>query len=580
MFLFTLLLTLPLTVFASNLNISASVDKNVVALGEAIQLQVVVSGDVTNIPHPQPPELNDFEVRSSGRSQNISIVNGRVSSSTSFNYTLFPKRVGKFRIGSFTINYKGQLLSTTPIDIEVKQEKSTLDEPQTHQIKKAQDVFVEAFTDKKSAYVGEQITLTFRFYSSVQLLSQPHYTPPAISGFVTEELPPHRNYRTTIAGREYQVTEIKTALFPVSKGTLTIGPAAVVVTIPSVDDFFDEFFFRGFFSTGKQVELKSRPIVISVKDLPEEGKPVKFSGAVGSYKISASLDKSNLEVGQAATLKVKISGTGNIKSIPQPEISIPNFRQYETISSVNVTRDGQLIGGSKEFKTVIIPTKPGGQVIQPISFSFFEPQSGSYRTVFSNPISVEIRPGKLPSTPTPSVQKEPSQPIKYVAEDIRHIKQTLSGSSKLKVTHTWLFSQLLPLCLFTILVYIDKSRQKLLSNKELLRRTSAYRVAIKSLKKTARVKTSLADGIQKLSNILKNYIADKYNLSRYGITNEQILETLKSANIDEDLISSVEKFLTKSDYIKYAPVQKGSEDFQSDIKEVKELIARLERIIK
>ncbi|MFN3550235.1 MAG: BatD family protein, partial [Endomicrobiia bacterium] len=262
--IFIFLLNLSLKLFA-DINISASVDKNIVSLDEQITLQVVVSGDVANIPQPQVPNLSDFQIYSSGRSQSISIINGQISSSVSFNYILSPRKIGEFEIPPIKVEYKGKIYQTEPIKIKVEKSQISHQPQSQKQIPlqenvykgKKRDIFVETFVDKKTAYVNEQITLTFRFYTKINLLSQPEYSPPDTTGFITEDLPPQRNYYTIIDAEKYYVSEIKTALFAVSSGKFVVGAAMLKCTIEDfdIDDFFSDRFFRRFFSEGKQIVL-------------------------------------------------------------------------------------------------------------------------------------------------------------------------------------------------------------------------------------------------------------------------------------------------------------------------------------
>ena len=143
-------------------------------------------------------------------------------------------------------------------------------------------------------YVGEPAIFTFRLYNRVPILSQPHYQPPEMTGFWTEDLPPQRNYQTSVKGIPYNVTEVRTALFPSTPGKAHVGSAGLTVTLenfgtdPMGSDFFAQFFGRG-----EEKTLKTEPVSISVKSLPDP-KPADFKGAVGDYTLSAQVDKEKM----------------------------------------------------------------------------------------------------------------------------------------------------------------------------------------------------------------------------------------------------------------------------------------------
>ena len=206
-----------------------SVDKNILNFGESLTLQIKISGDVANIPKPQLPQITGFNVYSSGTSQNYSFINGRVSSSKTFNFILSPTRPGKFTIAPVTLKIGAKIYSTEPINIEVRSAavlpRQNIKSPQGHQpqrtipgVKNNEDapLFIRINLDKKKAFVNEGITYTFKFFTSKNLFSQPQYTPPNFTGFIVEDLPPQKNYQTTINGKLYNVIEIKTKLFPLN----------------------------------------------------------------------------------------------------------------------------------------------------------------------------------------------------------------------------------------------------------------------------------------------------------------------------------------------------------------------------
>src|SRR6185369_8183913 len=193
--------------------------------------------------------------------------------------------------------------------------------------------------------------------------------------------PPERHGQMRLKGRLYNYSEIKTALFAVQAGKLTIGPATVrcqiqqdVAMDPFAPDFFQKFFSPGLLQ-GQTKELKTDPMNLEVEPLPAEGRPASFTGAVGRFRIQAAVDKTAGKVGEAITLNVTLEGAGNLKVLGAPKLpDLPSFRVYDTLIDLHLNKAGDVVQGSKVFKTVLVPRASGSLKIPPISFSFFSPE--------------------------------------------------------------------------------------------------------------------------------------------------------------------------------------------------------------
>jgi len=566
----------------ADISISASVDRNVVSLGEQLILSVTVSGDVANVPAPTIPQITDFNIYSAGQSHSISFVNGRVSSSLTYNYVLVPKSTGKFTIPPFVINIGGgKSYQTEAIEIEVVQAAQQQLAPSQQQQQRRQQrfrrgdrqayVFLKASLDKTKAYVGEQITLTMQFFYSVNLLSQPQYTPPQISGFWTEDLPPPKNYTTVHQGRKYGVLEFRTALFPTSPGKYIIGSATVRCAVEdfSIFDFFDDDFFDKFFSRGREVEVKSEPLEITVLPLPSENKPQNFSGAVGQYKISANVDKYKLSVNEPLTLSVVISGKGNIKTVGEIEMpEIIGLKKYETVSAINVSKQNYILQGSKTFRTIYMPQVSGKFTIPAIKFSYFDPQDKTYKTLATEAITIESLPGVAAHTPTAattsqqyylqvSPAKIPSQlKEKFVTSDIRHIKLSPVLSNANLPMHSSFFPYilflpyLLPLALWRYKIY----QENLSKDVTRIRFTKAYKAAKKRLTLLKKNKNIKDDNFySEIYNIFVNYLGDKFNLPSAGITINKIEQEISSHNLGDNILAEIKKLWSELDFVRFAP---------------------------
>ncbi len=583
--------------FGQNISFTASVDRTEVDLDGQITLTISVSGDVKSIPQPQLPSLDNFTVYSAGRSHNFSYVNGRISTSETFNYILVPRKTGKFTIGPARIKLDGKTYQTTPIEITVvsgkssspppapsEQRKGKLRKPQLH----GKDLFIETKVDKKRAYVNEQITLTFRFYQGVRLFNNPEYTPPSLTGFWSEDLPPKKQYYQVINGRQYYVQELKTALFPTSTGKLTIGPAELKCTVEDIDRFFSRDPFSVFdrdllslFRQGKPQILRSEPIEIKVLPLPELGKPKNFTGTVGSYKLKVSVDKTRVEVGEPITLKAKISGTGNIKSVGKPTIpELSDFRTYSSGSSEKVSKKNYRVQGVKTYEEVLIPKKAGKYTLPPIEFSFFDPKARSYKTLKSEPILLTVLP---PSQASPvEIAQLSKQEIGRVAKDIRYIKLS-SGEFEDQGDHLYkkpvfLLLQLIPLLAFAISWRYQKVKERLDSDIGYARRMRAHKSAKRRLKVAKRLisEQKSKEFYGEVAKALLQYVGDKLNLPAYGLTKDQIHSELEEKGFSPEKIDNLIKVLDFCDLARFSPSSSTEEEMKRFLDRAEKVIVELE----
>lgn len=435
---------------AAEISINAEVDKAAVALDDQITLNVTVSGSDASLPEPQLPQMPNFSVYSRGRSQSISFINGQVESSIVHTFVLVPRFVGRGTIPPIVARAGAQTLATQPIEIVVEKpgaaggphampgmpgaaaSGSSPSRPPSGSpsASRGPDLFVTAQIDNPRPFVNEAVTLVVRFHTAVNLLGNPQYVPPKLTGFLAEDLPPERHGRVNARGRQYYYSEIRTALFPAQVGRLTIGAAAVRAQVqvnaavdPFAPDFFDRFFSGGM-AAAQTRELSSDPIVLDVQPLPEAGKPKDFSGAVGRFSISAAVDRSQVKAGDAVNLTLTVAGAGNFKALAQPPLpELESFRVFETVSSLNLDKKDGRVEGSKVFKTVVVPRVSGDLTIPPVSFSYFDPRKRAYASAQTPPIKIKVAPGDAAAAVGFAAPAAPgARGLSAVTQDIRYLK--------------------------------------------------------------------------------------------------------------------------------------------------------------
>ncbi|HEX7400628.1 MAG TPA: BatD family protein, partial [candidate division Zixibacteria bacterium] len=446
----------------------------------------------------------------------------------------------------------------------------------------------ETVVDKKKVYVDEQGTLTLRFYQGVRLFNNPEYTPPSLTGFWAEDLPPKKQYSQVINGRQYYVQELKTAIFPTSTGKLTIGPAELKCTVEDVNRFMNRdpfaMFDRDLFSLfrqGKPVVLKSKPIEIEVLPLPEMGKPADFSGTVGNYKLDVRADKNQVEVGQPVTIKTKISGIGNIKSVGEPAMAdLPDFRSYSSGSSENVSKDNYQVQGVKTYEQVLIPKKAGKYTIPPIGFTFFDPRTKNYQTLKSEPMLLGVLP---PSQASPTeIAQFSKQEIGKSVKDIRYIKLA-TGTLENQGGHLYknplfLLLQLVPLFAFALSWRYRKEKERQNSDIGYARQRRAHKLAKKRLDRAKKLINAgnSQDFYCEVSRALLQYLGDKLNLSSHGLTKDRIASELAVKGVKEEDINQLLKLLDSCDFARFAPGSSSPEEMNGFLSQAEEVIVKLE----
>lgn len=579
--------------FAQDLSFRAYVDKSEVTLDDQITLTIEVSGK-QNVPDPELPLIEDFEVHSSGRSTSFSFVNGKVSSSVTYNYTMVPKKEGQFYIGAATLKYKGQSYQTQPIEIVVKAGRAlTRKVPSGEQIKGeaipgAGELLLQSSLDKKEAYVGEQITLELKFYTSVRLLDQPQLTSPSYTGFWVEELSPQKQYYQVIEGKRYLVNEIKKALFATASGDFTVEPFELRATVEGKRQrrdpfsiFDDEFFGLG---RGREIRLKSDPLSVKILPLPEIGEVPSFAGAVGSFEISLAADTAQVEMNQPITMRIKLSGVGNIKTIGPPRFpELPDFRHYSSGSSENVNNRSDRISGSKIFEEVFIPKSPGKFSFQAIKYTFFNPESEAYETVSTRPLVIT----SLPST-QPVVAEVPGVSYSEIGagiKDLLYLKTKLSPASKPGALYrqAWFLAlQILPLGFLAFCWIYSSRRERLNADVAYARKRRARRASAKRLRAARRFLSAAkpSDFYAEITNALGGYLGDKFNLPAAGLTSLLIEQKMRARGASSEMIQEVKSLLQDCDFARFAPTSDNPARRQEFLERAQKLIDNLEGVLK
>ena len=580
--------------FAADVKFTASVSKTEVGTTEQFEVTFSLNGNGDKF---IAPGFSGFLVVSGPNvSQSMSIINGASSTSMAYSYDLVAVKPGTYTIGPATIVVNGKTLSTQPIKIKVVKGTTAASAQQAAAAQQQQrggqvqsitsgrsrdinkDLFIRADVSKTNAYIGEQLTLSYRLYTRVALVGNELEKMSDLNGFYSQEIknqdPNNVHWRIeTIKGLKYNVTEIKqNILFPEHAGNITIDPMImnfiVRETVQSADPF-DAFFGGGSYNDVKY-KIKSIPAVIHVKPLPEAGKPAGFSGAVGRFSISTSVDKKELKANEPLNYKITVSGKGNLKLLKPMAPEFPaDFEKYDPKVTDTITDNESGESGTRVYNYLLIPRHGGSFNIDPIKFSYFDLSAGKYVSVQTKGFPIKVAKGATENNVT-SLGDSDKQDVKLLNKDIRYIKTDAGELAKNKdgFYGSPLYYFLLifgPLLFAGALVY-GKWYEVANSDVVKVKSRKAGKIAAKHLA-SAKAQLSANNKSAFYENVFRGlygYLGDKLNIAAANLNREKIATELKARSLDEPTINELLETLDLCDMARYAPVSGISEQQMFD----------------
>lgn len=594
--LLIIILLLPLKLSAQNF--TASVNETTVADNEQFKVTFTLSGNnVNGIKNFNPPPFSNFIILSGpNQSTSIQFINGVQSGSISYSYILQPRSLGNFSIGKASIEYDGEEYQTEPLNITVvkgnskpKQQKQD-DSISNEEI--AKNLFIKATVDKRKVFLGEQVTVTYKLYTRLNIAAQMSISKlPQYQGFWTEELETSTNIvfmTEVIDGKQFRVGTLKrAALFPTQTGKLEITPFELTVPIQikknrNRNNIFDDF-FNDPFGNSKTIEFNaiSDKITIDVLQLPQKNKPDSFKGAVGDFTFRADLDKTSAKTNEPVTLKIEISGKGNIQLVDMPELNLPTgFEKYEPKTSEKINNKN-IISGTKTAEYLMVPRVVGKREIPAIKFSYFDPANKKYITKQSGPFTLNITQGES----LPDVQVANKEEIRKLGEDIRFIKT--SGYDIYKKEKSVLFTPFFwiggvtPMVLLFVLIGWKRKNDKLAGNITLLNYQRAQKIAKKRLKKAKQLlnENNHKEFYTEISQALFGYLEDKLHIAKAEFTIDKAKDELAKLNVNDDLTQKVKQMAEACEFIRFAPGAEENTAMKSTFDQMANVITDVEKSI-
>lgn len=569
---------------------------NLVGVNEQFNITFIISGDDIPSDFEWDPG-DDFQLvwgpnRQVATSTTISYGKKTKTSQVSYTYILMPRKTGTFSLPVARATIKGEVYTSGVPKIEVVTDdrpsgQASEQDAVTGNVSSS-DLFLRLTVSKSRVVVGEKLTATLKLYQRVNIAGFENAKFPDFHGFWSQEAKSPSNIeftRESLDDKIYNSAVLASwTLIPQQEGTLVIDPAELVclvnVRAPSVStgSIFDNFFQDDYRTVRKRVTTE--PVSIRVSALPQ-GAPVSFSGAVGNFRLSASLTRDSLATHEAASLKVTVTGSGNTALLEAPDISFPpDFEVYD-IKATDLQ-------SGKEFEYPFIPRSYGDFKIGPVLFSYYDIQSGKYVTLDGGTLDVKVGRGSetassssAPASGAPSVDR---RGVRNLGNDIRYIAvgvPDLSARGVFFIGSVWFWIVIALVVLASAALYFVVSTV-------LARRADLVGTKTRKATKMARRRLSEAGTLlrknlytafyEELHKALLGYVSDKLGMDAAELSRDNIASRLADAGVPEKTVSEYISLLDACEYARYSP-DPGNEAMSSEYENAVNVISEIDGAI-
>lgn len=579
--LFGLLLGSQCILAQNDVKFTAEVSKKKLGINERIRIDFEMNQDGDNF---SPPSFEGFTIVM-GPTQSVShsIINGVRSFSKSYGYVIQPTAKGNFIIGAASIEIKGKTYQTNPINVTVGEavEKPSMD-------KSAEDiaednVFLVTEISKTNPYINESISVVYRLYigRSLGLADLSFITTPKYPDFWSHELPLQR-YEVedcSYQGKDFRCVVIKrVVLFAQKSGTVTLAPLSLdlLLQVPTQQrDFFGRPIVT---QINKKVSTEIKKL--QVKDLPKEGKPNHFTGAVGKFSFEVSLSKTELKAGEPLQAKVEINGEGNFKLFDIPKLTFPSSLEvYDPEQDDKISTNLTGMKGSITQNYTIIAQNEGKFPIPSVSFSYFNPSTGKYHILQSEEQIIDVSQG---ATVFPSESSVVRQSVQTQGNQFRFIQLNPNLQPKNRTLffgstayYLWLFLPLLVIPLSVLLWQIKKNRDSDIQGNQIRIANRLTRKYLSDAKKKLNDQNAFYEALE---HALHNFLKAKLKMVTSELSKEKITELLQNKNVNEISVNQFIELLKSCEMARYSTYTSSS--MEQDYQQAVGILSDLDKQIK
>ena len=554
--------------------VKVSVDKQSLQKGEVLQLMIEVSG-AKNFPKIDKDKLSynfDF-VGGPYEQTSIEFINGKMKDTKTLTFTLSPRKTGNITLPAIQGSVDGKEFVSKPIKILVANNLKDVS---------ANSVFIIAEVDKEKAYLGEQITLTYKLYkdTNTKISGIDQFQMPDFNGFWVEEIfTPQRlqyqNKSVLYQGRKYQVANLgKRALFPIASAEHVIPSVRIKTQIEKKkktnkrDPFFDPF-FNSFFTETQTIFIESNKKTITVKQFPEP-KPNDFNGAVGEFKINVTIDQKEIEVNNGVMFTISLEGTGNLGLFSLPKVEFPQaLEAFPPNDDYKKDVFRNQITGSQKLEYVLIPRSPGHFEIPRIKMSYFNLELDSWSSIETAPLKIKVTGENVKGKNSTGLTKKE---IELISEDIRFIKtkSTRVNTFENKLSLTVYLFYLLSIIIFLLPIILTKIMKIKLFKVDDRRTKNAIKKSLKILK------TKNHDSYSLVSKAIYVFLQDKLLLSTKNLDPITVNRLLRNL-IDDKTLEELINILKICDAGRYSATHK--EEMDMIIPKTKNILEKINKVL-
>lgn len=581
---------------------------NTVIMGQPFQITFTANAKVSDF---KAPAITNFDILAGpfkSESFSTQIINGNMTSSTSITYTftLQAQKTGTFTIPSATITSNGEKYTSSGLSIKVLPEddqsasssssssssSASTSSSSAEASISASNLFIRPIFSRTNVFEQEAIKLTYKLYTTYDVVQFSNKSMPDFKGFLKQEF--ERTGNTQLAYENYNGRNFLTAvlyeviLYPQSAGELIIDKALfeAIIRVQSrkpVRSIFDDF-FESYTNVAKSVEVP--PTKIKIKELPS-GKPSNFQGVVGQYNMTSSISSTQIKVNEAVTLKVNISGSGNMKLLKNPDFRFPDdFEVYDPKVNNNFKTASSGLSGNKTIEIMFIPRHAGTYEIPSTEMSYFDPMTQQYKSLKTPAYSVQVlkSDGTVEDRPVVSNFSN-KEDVKQLGTDIRYI---YTGKINLQNEEVYVFEHfkywllyIVPLLISLILYLLLRKQIKDNADIVMVKNRKANKVARKRLKFAKKLLDAgnKEKFYEELMKAVWSYLSDKLSIPIAVINKDIIKENLVSLNIDEKLINRLNEILFTCEFARFAPGS-GQQEMGNLYEETINVISELEDVVK
>jgi len=571
------------------LNFRAEIDRNIVHLDESFTLTVEVTApDLKECSSVRFNPPRDFDLINTHHAESRSNAGGRMLLFRTQNYVFLPLSTGAFTLPAAEVTYRGRVYKTAPLELTVEGPRSGFAYQRQFSGKKgrqpkvmaaAPDTFAAgnenratffANLDPRAAYVNQQVTLTVRLRYQHEFGQKVIYTPPPLTGFLTDALQQNQTEALVSGTRQKQLERVyRTALFPIQAGTLTLGSAQVV-----------------FSKWGQIQELSTEPLALEVKPLPPDPELKSDetpTGLVGRYQLTADLLPGKAEVEVPLRLLLVLKGEGNIRAAQEPGVTTdPSLRLQLEDKGERITRDNGIFQGERSFQYVLVPRKPGRLALGRAAVRYFDPRTQAWQTAAADLPTVEIRPQpeqeavKIPGGGKAELPDRPTlqlRPIHGGPDVLRQLDRCVAATWRF-----WLL-QALGLALVVVALLVRRWQQQALTDPRAARARRAHSVARQALQEAHghMRKNQVSSFYDCIARAATEYLAAKFNVPASYIVSERLNEYFDRHQVPNVYRSRFKITLTACEYVRFAAVELPTHDMRSLHRDLGHAIDEFER---